>query len=134
MAIETQASHKRVVEARADCGFASAKIAAGIVFFERSCADGYTVDFNFRAGRSAGDAELFCMAGEREKGERYERDGARAAERTGESEDTFPGWMLAQMGVYHELVYRYGNKWFVSEEMMERIIRLGKLRPGVLRP
>jgi len=41
------------------------KIAAGIVLFEGSSADGDAVDFDFGAGWSAGDAKFFGVRGVR---------------------------------------------------------------------
>jgi hypothetical protein len=40
----------------------------GILFFERSSADGHAVDFYFRAGWRAGDAKLLSLRDAREKG------------------------------------------------------------------
>jgi hypothetical protein len=53
---------QRMTQARADRGFRLVKISAGIVFFERSAADGYAVDFSLATGWSAGDAKFFKRA------------------------------------------------------------------------
>jgi len=61
VALEAQPSDQWMRKARAHYCLRFVKISTRVVFLERGGAERNTVDFNFSAARSAGDAELFAM-------------------------------------------------------------------------
>ena len=59
VSVKRQASNELVFQVRADGGFGSVEVTAGIFDFEGNSADLDAINLNGGAGRFAGDAELF---------------------------------------------------------------------------